>query len=207
MITNKRILFLTIIFFGVLFFFYVRNQNAKITKDQDPRGKLYAGSYACINCHQSIYSSHLHTAHFLATRPSSLSSMQDLLKNSREFIVSDSQRVIIEEHDTSLYQASYTNGKKMEMQRFDITFGGVKGETYLYWNESRLFQLPISYSNIAHRLTSSPGPTYQANKIDFSRYIGQKCPVTPLLSLRWIRTTQTQTILRVLMYTVIKFSY
>lgn len=111
----------------------------------------------------------------MGTRPSFLTSMQDHLRNSKEFIVNDSQKVVMEKHDTSLYQASYTGTKKIEMQRFDITFGGVKGETYLYWKDDRLFQLPISYSNIAHRWTSSPGPAYQINKIDFSKSIGQKC--------------------------------
>jgi hypothetical protein len=37
----------------------------------DPRGNTYTGSVTCIRCHQTVYNSYLHTAHYLASLPAS----------------------------------------------------------------------------------------------------------------------------------------
>jgi len=51
--------------------------------------------------------------------------------------------------------------------------GGVKGESYLYWNGNGLYQLPISYYTKQHKWLMSPG--YAPGQVDFSRIITKRC--------------------------------
>ncbi len=44
------------------------------------------------------------------------------------------------------------------MKRFDIVIGsGRHGQTYLYWDEDQLYELPVSWWSYAHRWVDSPG--------------------------------------------------
>jgi len=112
----------------------------------DPRGDLYAGAKACAKCHQNIYNSYLNTAHFLASNPANEFTVDgNFSKGFNVFQVNDSQKVVMEKTDSGLFQNYYLNGKVKDRYRFDIVFGGVKGESYLLWEEHKLFQLPLSY--------------------------------------------------------------
>ena len=42
--------------------------------------KAFAGSESCAGCHKDIYNSHIHTAHYLTTRPA----LQQYIKGSFE---------------------------------------------------------------------------------------------------------------------------
>jgi Cytochrome c554 and c-prime len=56
----------------------------------------------------------------------------------------------------------------------DIVVGsGKKGQTYLYWKENLLYQLPISYYVPTKSWCNSPG--YPAGVPHFSRLIGVRC--------------------------------
>lgn len=79
----------------------------------------------------------------------------------------------MEKHKGGLYQVAYENGKVVNQQRFDITIGGIKAETYLYWKGNQLYQLPISWFKALHRWTNSPG--YDSTFADFSRPITVGC--------------------------------
>ncbi|MGI4729281.1 MAG: multiheme c-type cytochrome [Janthinobacterium lividum] len=79
----------------------------------------------------------------------------------------------MEKHRNNLFQTTYANGKNINSQRFDIVFGGIKGETYAYWKGDQLFQLPLSYFNRLKSWGTSPG--YDANQADYSRAIGTRC--------------------------------
>lgn len=143
-------------------------------KQKDSRGNAYAGSKTCATCHKSIYSSYLHTAHYLASQPATDSTIQGSFANgSNEFHFNPQMKVVMDKRDTGLYQTSYINGKPQQSQRFDIVFGGIKGQTYAYWFTNELFQLPISYVKNMHSWVNSPG--YYANQVEFERPIGTKC--------------------------------
>ncbi|MDB5134026.1 MAG: hypothetical protein JWP37_629 [Mucilaginibacter sp.] len=79
----------------------------------------------------------------------------------------------MDKRDSGFFQTSYENGKAQQSRPFDITFGGIKGQTYAYWFTNELFQLPISYNINIHSWINSPG--YDTNKIVFERGIGTKC--------------------------------
>lgn len=170
LINRKKIFVLIIISAPVLFFSKCLDKK----EDKDPRGTSFAGSAACIKCHQDIYNSYLHTAHNLTASPASLHTIQgSFSKDSNSFIVNDSVKIIMEKSGNGLEQVMYVNGKEREAHGFDVVLGSVKGQTYLYWKDDHLYQLPVSYFNTLHSWTSSPG--YPPGRIVFNRPIARRC--------------------------------
>ena len=140
----------------------------------DPRGPLYAGSSTCIKCHKDIADDYIHTAHFTTTRLSSGQTVGGSFHTGNNTFYFDANtKVVMEKRDSGLYQVAYKNGNEINAQRFDISFGGVKAETYLYWQGDKLYQLPISYFKALHSWTNSPG--YDSTFADFSRPITVGC--------------------------------
>ena len=140
----------------------------------DPRGYSYAGSDKCLNCHQSISSSYAHTAHFLSTQVANETSVEgSFAKDSNELFVNDSTHINMEKRDSGLYQVLYVNNKQMISRRFDLVMGSVKGQTYLSWYGTGLYQLPVSYISALNRWSSSPG--YALADLKFNRSITKDC--------------------------------
>jgi len=152
----------------------VFSQCFNLKKKEDPRGKQYAGSATCVNCHKDIYSNYLHTAHFMASSPADSNSIQgSFTKSLNEFVFSPHTKVVMDKRKSGAYQITYIDGKSTQAERFAITFGGVKGQTYAYWYANELFQLPISYVDNAHKWVNSPG--YNADEPDYERMITSQC--------------------------------
>jgi hypothetical protein len=59
-------------------------------------------------------------------------------------------------------------------ERFDIVIGsGRRGQSYLYWKDGLLFQLPVSYLTGIEQWINSPG--YVDGQINFERVIPPRC--------------------------------
>lgn len=148
--------------------------NYEDKKPVDARGNMYAGSASCKNCHKEIYSNYLHTAHFETSRLASTGGIHgSFAPDSNTVSFNDSLKVVMEKRGRAFYQVSYQHEKTVEKRPFDIVFGGIKAETYLYWQDKQIKQLPISYYNAIHSWANSPG--YAANNADFTRVIGTRC--------------------------------
>ncbi len=173
MLRNRKLLWFII--FAVPLLAIFSQCNIFSTKDKpDPRGPAYAGSATCIKCHRDIYSNYLHTAHFSTSQTADGHSVSgSFVKGTNEFAFNNNVKVVMEKRADGLYQVAYENGKVINRQRFDISIGGVKAETYLYWKGNRLYQLPISYFKTLHKWTNSPG--YDSTFADFSRLITVGC--------------------------------
>ncbi|HZE85708.1 MAG TPA: cytochrome c3 family protein [Puia sp.] len=141
----------------------------------DTDGKIFAGSASCISCHKSIYESHIGTAHYKTSKPAS----KEFIKGSFEtgknhFIYNKWMEVVMENKNGGYYQTAFMNGEQSQSERFDIVIGsGRKGQTYLYWNNGKLYQLPVSYYTPLDDWCNSPG--YSTNYIRFSRQIPAHC--------------------------------
>ena len=143
-------------------------------KAPDPRGEEYAGSVSCVSCHKNTYKSYLHTAHFNSSQLADSSSIQgNFAAGSNELVFNSHTKVVMDKRKSGSYQITYHDGKMGESGRFDIVFGGVKGQTYAYWLGNELFQLPVSYVSNARRWVNSPG--YQNNEPDYERMITSQC--------------------------------
>jgi hypothetical protein len=59
-------------------------------------------------------------------------------------------------------------------ERIDLVTGsGKRGQTYLYWQNERLFELPVSYWSAGHQWINSPG--YIDGTAEFSRPVNPAC--------------------------------
>jgi hypothetical protein len=67
------------------------------------------------------------------------------------------------------------DGKELtRTERMDLVIGsGVRGQTYLYWIENRLFELPVSYWSDARQWINSPG--YRDGTANFARHVDPRC--------------------------------
>jgi hypothetical protein len=140
-----------------------------------PDGGSFAGSITCLSCHKAIYESHIHTAHYRTSSPASKESIKGSFEAGKNhFVYNKWTEVVLEEKDYAFWQTAYLNGAEYQREPFDIVIGsGRKGQTYLYWQNEKLFQLPISYYTPLDSWCNSPG--YSANFVKFNRQIPAHC--------------------------------
>jgi len=143
--------------------------SAKISFDQ------FAGSDACAKCHKNIYDSHVHTAHYLSTRPPLEKYLKGSFERGTNTYAYDSNMVIaMEKRDSGYYQVGYYQGIERITKRFDIIFGSAsKGQTYATRFQNRLYQLPVSYFTAAKKWANSP--QFPTHPVIFNRPITSRC--------------------------------
>lgn len=136
---------------------------------------LYAGANACINCHKAIYDSFMNTAHHLTSMPGSATSIKGSFDSGHNrFTYNKFTDVVMEKTGNDFFQTVYINGEPTTSEAMDMVVGsGGKGQTYLYWKENLLWQLPVSYYSVTHSWCNSPG--YPTGMPKFSRIIPGRC--------------------------------
>jgi hypothetical protein len=134
----------------------------------------FAGSGSCASCHQDVYNTHLHTAHFLTSAPATdkyIKGSFDTTKNT--FAFSRSVIVRMEKRDDGFYQVEYADGVEKKAKRMDIVIGsGTMGQSSLTWQDNYLVQMPITYFTAADQWSNSPG--FPPQPI-FNRLITSRC--------------------------------
>ena len=142
---------------------------------EKPDFSAFAGSKTCGGCHKDIYSTHLQTAHFNTSANASQDNvLGSFEKGKNRYNYTPALYIMMEKTDSGLYQEVYFHGEKKRAFRFDITTGsGAKGQTYLYWEGNKLFQLPISFFSAASQWSVSPG--FPPDKVLFDKPITSRC--------------------------------
>jgi len=144
---------------------------------QATKGKFneFAGSESCAGCHKNITDKHIRTAHYLTSRKASREYIRGSFEAGRNsFSFSDSVKVVMEQRDSEYYQVEYLKGQERRAKQFDIVIGsGRRGQSYLYWKDGLLFQLPVSYLTGIEEWINSPG--YVDGQINFERVIQPRC--------------------------------
>ena len=146
----------------------------------------YVGDAACDSCHKGQSLSYLHTSHRLtsqlANKTSVLGSFRD---GSNVLTINDPAKTPtepglhfkMEEKDGGYFETAVTgfgSQTQSRSERIDIVTGsGMRGQTFLYWQGDRLFELPVSYWTDGHKWINSPG--YENGSADFSRPINPGC--------------------------------
>jgi hypothetical protein len=163
-----------IIYFGNVMF-TTFEAPAIITNIQNNYGDKFAGSAVCASCHKDIYESHIKTAHYLDSRPAAKEFIKgSFSRGKNKFVYNKWMEVVLEQKKDSFFQTGYINGLEYQSEPFDIVIGsGRKGQTYLYWDDNKLYQLPVSYYTPLNSWCISPG--YSTNFIKFNRIIPGKC--------------------------------
>src|SRR5205085_6099990 len=129
----------------------------------------------CASCHKDIYESHVKTAHYLDSKPASKEFIKgSFAEGKNKFVFNQLMYVMLEQKENKFFQTAYINGVEYQSRPFDIVIGsGRKGQTYLYWTDSMLFQLPVSYYTPLNTWCISPG--FPSNYIRYNRIVPAQC--------------------------------
>jgi hypothetical protein len=146
----------------------------------------YVGDTACLPCHRSESASYTHTAHRLTSQLAGKQTILGTFKPGGTVLtISDPAThpaepalfFKMEARDGGFYQTVATGWGDRLLTRTEsidvVTGSGRRGQTYLYWQGDRLFELPVSYWTDGHRWVNSPG--FIDGTVDFSRPINPGC--------------------------------
>ena len=140
-----------------------------------PPTPIPAGTAACLPCHRALCDSHRLTAHYSTSSPATASTIKGSFRSGRNRIVyNEHMEVLLEKKGKQFLQTALFNGALYQSEAFDIVIGsGRKGQSYLYWDNNRLFQLPVSYYTPADSWCNSPG--YPTNLVYFNKQVPGEC--------------------------------
>jgi Cytochrome c554 and c-prime len=153
----------------------LNKENAGEDFGADARFNQFAGSAACVDCHKKIYDDFIHTAHYMDSRPSSGETIKGSFDSGRNrFDYSGGMEVVLEHNKNGFFQTARSGGKVYKSEPFNVVIGsGRKGQTYLYWDKEKLFQLPVSYFTPMDCWCNSPG--FPSDSALFNRRVPAYC--------------------------------
>lgn len=111
-------------------------------------GEQFVGSETCLECHADIYNSHLQTAHFKTSAEPNLQNIKGSFEEGSNTLKLKNVMFEMISDGNSFYQKGNVFGReKLESKhKIDVFVGsGVKGQSYLTWEDDNLFQLQVSY--------------------------------------------------------------
>jgi hypothetical protein len=154
-------------------------QSIPDTETASTNRKNYLGDEACGACHSGKTESYVHTAHHLSSRLPTQDSIfgsfaegKNILKTSNPALYFRMEAKADGFYQTSVWASPTVTASRKE--RFDIVIGtGRVGQSYLYWKDDRLFQLPVSYWTDLESWVNSPG--YRDGTANFDRPVVARC--------------------------------
>jgi hypothetical protein len=129
----------------------------------------------CAGCHTDVLERYLDTAH---ARTSAAGDSDLLVPRPAEVTTSvPTTRFRVERRADGMHQIARwlaAGREAIRSERIDLIVGsGRRGQSYLYWKDGLLFQLPLSYLVTAGRWVNSPG--YVDGEVNFDRVIPPRC--------------------------------
>ncbi len=135
------------------------------------------GSAACKGCHGKIVDSFVGTAHFHTSAAGDSQSIKGRFTAGHNVLRTARQNIYfrMETSGSGFYQTAFdASAVRSKTERIDLVIGsGRVGQSYLYWRDGLLFQLPVSYLTATDEWINSPG--YSDGKIDFGRFVPAQC--------------------------------
>lgn len=125
-----------------------------------PEGGDFVGSQTCLECHRDIYDTHVQTAHFNTSAIASAENIHGSFEPGSNTLALDGVEFEMKKEGKSFYQHTTLQEESLPIppQRFDVVVGsGIKGQSYLTWEEEHLFQLQASYYPPMDQWINSPG--------------------------------------------------
>lgn len=138
----------------------------------------FVGPDVCKECHEENYSTFIETAHYRTSALPNDRTMKGSLSDSSELIQTrvNPLRYEVSEKDGDYYQSVLLDrdGKTWNhQQHVDIVTGsGKNGQSYLFWQKDRLYQLPISWLKGVGWVNS---PGYTDGLANFARPVRDDC--------------------------------
>ena len=155
-------------------------RRADTSHNDAPLARGYAGDEACRSCHRSQFDSYRETAHhFTSQLPSpdsiagSFAAGSNVLRTSNPYLYFSMEANPQGFFQSAVVQLSARNTIS-QAERFDVVVGsGRKGQSYLFWKGSELFELPVSYWTQLKSWINSPG--YPGDSPRFDKPVVPRC--------------------------------
>ncbi len=150
----------------------------KTEADPDPTGNGnpgFLGAQACAKCHQDKYESFQQTAHYRTSDEPNSKTILGNFEGDKKRLDTDDEKLFFEmtQSDEGFFQNLYFHDLEKKF-RFDLVTGsGKMGQTYLFWDNQRLYQHHVSYFTETDKWINSPG--YENGTACYSRAVGVKC--------------------------------
>ncbi len=135
-----------------------------------------AAVQACADCHRAIVTSYLRTAHFHTSAPASSATIKGSFAAGRNTLTTRRPGVsfVMREIDGRHTQTAYDRNRVVQRETIDLVIGsGRRGQSFAYWRDGILYQLPVSWLASPDRWINSPG--YLDGTIDFTRIVQPRC--------------------------------
>ena len=168
----RKIFIVTLLLVAVVCCFVTCSQQPS---GNDPRGTLYAGSKACMQCHKDIVDDYVHTGHFKTSSPVLYDSIKKALMGTKTIAdFPNGHTVKVEDAGNSIKQTETDGNNVIESEKLEVAFGsGEKAQTFGYWKNNQLFELPLTYLSQMQLWTNSPG--FPEEYPYFARAIVSRC--------------------------------
>ena len=142
--------------------------------------RAYVGDEACYTCHQAKSDTYHQTAHSHTSSLPSRNSIRGKFNDGSNILRTANPDLffMMESSEKGFSQKGVLRRSPSEIleraESFDVVIGsGRKGQTYLFWDEGKLYQLPVSYWTEMGEWVNSPG--YVDGTADFDRPIAPRC--------------------------------
>ncbi|MGW9687038.1 cytochrome c3 family protein [Flagellimonas sp. 2504JD1-5] len=171
-LSRSLIILLIVLFAGPAY--YCKNSNIESdyyspeTIATHFNGEQFVGSQTCLECHGDIYATHIETAHFKTSVPANSENIKGSFESGSNILDLRDVEFVMKQEKDSFFQHSNIKNRAIEYppSKFDVVIGsGVRGQTYLTWEDDGLFQLQPSYHTPSDSWINSPGyPTYNLKR-------------------------------------------
>jgi hypothetical protein len=166
-------------------------QSPTVDQSKVPPPESYAGTEVCASCHQKQAHSYSTTPH---ARDSSLPNAKTIVGDftpERAVLRTSNPNLafVMAASPDGFFQAavnpSNPQSAKPDLRSIDIVVGsGRHGQTYLHWEEDRLFELPVSYWTYDDRWVNSPG--YPDGQLHWDRAVLPRCLECHVSYFSWL---------------------
>ncbi len=139
----------------------------------------FLGAASCAECHQEYYDSYVQTSHYKTSAKADRNSILGSFEPSKNRVDTKSPNLRFEmESEDGVFLQRMLVESGGEAFGADFQFGIVTGsgkiaQSYLYWKDERLYQLPISYLTKKGCWVNSPG--YLDGTANFARPVLAPC--------------------------------
>jgi len=132
---------------------------------------------ACRPCHQEVVEQYALTAHARTSARADSTTIRGDFTEGHNQLRTRLPNIFfkLERRPDGHYQTAIDEAKVRTLSfRFDVVIGSGKvGQTYLYWDNGVLYELPVSWLSGAATWINSPG--YRDGDVDFGRVILPRC--------------------------------
>lgn len=142
----------------------------------------FLGPETCAECHKDKFETFSETTHALTSRLPGATSILGDFTSPANLLKTASPAVFFEmKQGDGVYSQKATIRDESQRKSYADTFSfdlilgsGNHGQSYLYWNRDRLYQMHVSYLSESKSWVNSPGPYFDGT-IDYARPVPPRC--------------------------------